>query len=91
MYKVKLLCDRSLDKYKSKVVAKRYDQTERIDYTKTFSPVVNYVPIEVVLIIALTKNWVIRKLDVNNVFLNEDLDEKVYITQSPGLVDPKYS
>lgn len=39
IFKTKLKANRALDKYKSKVVAKCFPQTEGVDYTKNFSPI----------------------------------------------------
>lgn len=49
VFRTKLQVDRSLDKYKSKVVAKGFQQTDGIDYAETFRPVVKPTTIRVVL------------------------------------------
>lgn len=46
---VKLKLDKSLKRYKSRLVAKDYDQIEGLDYNETFSPIVKQVTIRVVL------------------------------------------
>lgn len=76
---IKLKPDRSLERYKSRLVAKVYDQIEKMEYNETFSFVVKQVTIGVVLTLALTKNWMVRQLDVNNEFLNGELDKKIYV------------
>lgn len=50
-----------------------------------FNPVVNPTTIHIILSLALTNNWEIRQLDVNNAFLNSYLQEKVYMAQPRGL------
>lgn len=45
VFKTKLLHDRSLDKYKSKVVAKGFQQTKGLHYKETFSLVVKPITI----------------------------------------------
>lgn len=40
VFKTKLQVDKTLEKYKSRELAKGFHQTECIDYTETFSPVV---------------------------------------------------
>lgn len=42
--------------------------------------------VRVVLSLALSNNWSIRQIDINNAFLNGDLSEVVYMTQPPGFV-----
>lgn len=41
----------------------------------------------VVFILAISKEWIIRQLDVNNAFLNRDLQDDVYIAQPEGIIN----
>ena len=48
---------------------------------------VKVVTIQVVLIVSISRNWDIRQLDVNNVFLNGTLQVVVCIAQPKEYVD----
>jgi Reverse transcriptase (RNA-dependent DNA polymerase) len=44
--------------------------------------------IRLVLSITVTSDWSIKQFDVQNAFLHDDLQEMVYMHQSPGFVNP---
>lgn len=80
--------DGAIQRYKARLVAKGFHQTPGIDFFETFSPVVKASTIRVVLTLAVSNGWALRQLDFNNAFLNDTLDENVYMQQSPDYVDP---
>lgn len=43
--------------------------------------------IQIVLTLAMSKNWPVKQLDVHNAFLHSDLGEDVFMVQPPGFVD----
>ena len=71
-------------------MAKGFQQQYGKDYFDTFSPVTKPVTIQTVLSIALSKNWSLRQLDVNNAFLHGTLNEKVFMLQPPGYIHPQF-
>ena len=77
-----LSSDNSIAQYKACLVAKGFHLQLDIDFHETFSPVINFITVRIVLSIALNCKWGIRQLDVNNVFLNGHLTEEVYMAQS---------
>lgn len=87
IFHMMLKADISLERYKSRVVAKGYDQTIVINYIETFNHVVKPITFRIILTLALTHGWLVRQLDVNNTFLNSDLEEYVYMMQSERFVD----
>ena len=73
-----------LEKYKARLVAKGFAQQEGIDYEETFSPTAKWNTIRLTLALAAQKGWKVHQMDVKSAFLNEDLQEEVYMTQPPG-------
>jgi hypothetical protein len=52
-----------------------------MDYEETFSPVTRYDSIQFVISIASFMRWRIHQMDVKITFLNEIIEEEVYIEQ----------
>jgi hypothetical protein len=69
---------------KARLVCKRYAQIEGIDFEETFSPVVRMEVICLLLAYACSKNVKVYQMDVKSTFLNEELEEEVYIEQPEG-------
>lgn len=69
IYRIKRHSDGSIARYKARLVAQGFQQTEGLDYTETFSPVVKQQTIRLVLTIAVHFGWSVRQLDVSNAFL----------------------
>ncbi|CAA7024026.1 unnamed protein product [Microthlaspi erraticum] len=88
IFRLKYQPNGDIDKHKSRLVAKGFTQQPGIDYFETFSPVIKATTIRVVLDVATSRDWGLRQLDINNAFLQESLEEEVYMRQPPGFVDP---
>ncbi|XP_057761137.1 uncharacterized mitochondrial protein AtMg00820-like [Arachis stenosperma] len=64
VYRIKRKPDGSIDRYKARIMAKEFTQTEGVDFLETFSPVVKPATIRLVLALASMKRWPIHQLDV---------------------------
>ncbi|XP_059315701.1 uncharacterized protein LOC132066399 [Lycium ferocissimum] len=84
VYKIKLKKNEDIDKYKTILVVKGYTQREGLDYHESFSPVAKMITVRTVISIAAANDWELFQMDVNNVFLQGDLDEDVYMSLPEG-------
>ena len=76
--------DGTIDRYKTLLVAKGYTQQERIDYKETFSFVVKFASIHLILAIVEKMDLKLHQMDIKTAFLNGKLDEEIYIDQPLG-------
>nr|GEX12494.1 hypothetical protein [Tanacetum cinerariifolium] len=79
----------TITRYKARFVAKGFRQQADIDFHGTFSPVVKSTTIQAVLSLAVTNDWPLRQLDIQNAFLYVNLKGQVYMKQPPGFIDPQ--
>ena len=89
LYKVKRGADGSINRYKSRLVAQGYSQTEGIDYEEVFAPVARTEAIRSLLSLANSENLEIHQMDVKTAFLHGVLDCDLYMEQPEGYVDPE--
>lgn len=87
VYKIKRDQTGAIKRYKARLVAKGFHQQPGIDYHETFSLVVKFTTVRVILSLAVSQRWPLRQLDVQNAFLYGDLKETVYLRQPPGFID----
>lgn len=62
----------------------RVTQSYEIDHQETLSPIAKLNTISVLLSLVVNLDWPLHELDVKNVFLNEDLEQDVYMEIPPA-------
>ena len=84
VYKKKYKADGSLEKHKSRLVAKGFSQKEGVDYEETFVPTTNWVTIRTLFSLTAQNSWKFHQMDVKISFLNGDLKDNAFMSQPEG-------
>jgi hypothetical protein len=74
---------------KARLVAQGYTKVEGLDFGETYAPVARLEAIQILLAYACAHNIKLNQMDVKSVFLNEYINELVYVKQPPGFEDCK--
>ncbi|CAI7761270.1 unnamed protein product [Closterium sp. NIES-54] len=87
LFKIKSDADGKIERYKSRLVAKGYQQKEKVDCKDLFAPVVKPTTLGTLLAGATIKGWVVKQMDVTTTFLNDILEEEIFMAQPEGFDD----
>ncbi|CAI7770542.1 unnamed protein product, partial [Closterium sp. NIES-54] len=79
--------DGELTRYKSRLVAKGFQQTKGKDFDEIFAPVGKGTTLRVMLGMAANRGWRIKQMDITTAFLNGIILEELYMLQPEGLDD----
>jgi hypothetical protein len=86
VFKKKLRPNGTIDKYKTRLVAKCYSQKEGEYFFDTYSPVARLTIIRVLLSLTASRGLLIHQMDAKTAFLNGELEEEIYMTQPDGFI-----
>ncbi|GJY61137.1 putative ribonuclease H-like domain-containing protein [Tanacetum coccineum] len=75
---------------KARLVSQGHMQEEGIDYDEVFAPVARIEAIRIFLAFASYMGFIVYQMDMKSAFLYSKIDEEVYVSQPPGVIDPKY-
>ena len=70
--------------FRSRLVAKGYDQIAGIDFQYNFAPVTSEVTLRILLVLWIVKDLFAEIADVQTAFLHGDLEEEIFIKIPPG-------
>jgi hypothetical protein len=85
VYKIKHCSNGSIERYKTRIVAKGFTQLEGVDFHDIFSPTAKIIYFRCLLAFAASCGWSLHQMDVHNAFLHGDLAEEIYMSPPPGL------
>ena len=71
-------------KAKARLVAKGFKQKHGVDYLDTFSPTANAASIRLIVALACKFDWELLHLDIEQAFVQSELDHEVYMKLPPG-------
>jgi hypothetical protein len=84
VFKVKRLADGSVDKFKVRFVAQGFSQRPGFDFDETYTPVVWFDSLHLLLAITAVQGWRPQQVDVKSAYLYGDLDEEIFMTLPKG-------
>ena len=85
IFTVKRLSNGAIEKFKCRLVANGNTQKAGVDFDRIFSTVVKITTIRVVLAIAAARDYNLTSIDVQQAFLQGDVNEDLYMQMPPGL------
>nr|GEX96360.1 zinc finger, CCHC-type [Tanacetum cinerariifolium] len=88
IFKRKLKVDETIEKFKARLVIQGFKQKSKIDYFDTNAPVARISTIRLLIAMTSIHNLIIYQMDVKTTFLNDHLDEEVYMNQPLGFIMP---
>nr|GEV21295.1 retrovirus-related Pol polyprotein from transposon TNT 1-94 [Tanacetum cinerariifolium] len=73
------------------IITLKWIYKEGIDFEESFAPVARIEAIRIFISNVASTNMIVYQMDVKTAFLNDELKEKVYVSQPEGFVDPDHS
>ncbi|CAI5998961.1 unnamed protein product [Closterium sp. NIES-65] len=87
LFKIKSDANGKIERHKSRLVAKGYQQKEKVDFKELFAPVVKPTTLRTLFAGAANKGWVVKQMDIVTAFLNGILEEEIFMAQPEGFDD----
>ena len=81
MFKTKREAKGQVESYKSRLVAKSYNQREGVGFKETFSPISTKDYLGIIMAIVAHSNLELHHMNVRTTFLDGDLAEEVYMSK----------
>jgi hypothetical protein len=86
VFKVKRDEHMAMSKHKARLVVMGYAQRHGNDYDEVFAPVARLDSVRLLITLTAHEGWEVHHMDVKLTFLNDDLQEEVYVEQLAGFI-----
>jgi hypothetical protein len=80
-YKIKREEHDEILRHKTRWVIRRFEQVERLNYTKTFVSMIKSMSYKTMYVIIVINDWEIEQINVKTIFLYDKILEDVYVVQ----------
>ncbi|CAI7848928.1 unnamed protein product [Closterium sp. NIES-53] len=87
MLRIKTDAEGRLERRKTRLVIKGFQQREGIDFQEVFAPVAKAPTLRLLLAAAAVCGWKVEQMDVKTAFLYGVVDEEIYMKQPEGYDD----
>lgn len=84
VYKIKLNDQNEISKFKSRIVARGFEQVCGINYTDIFAPVAKHKSLKFILSVTAAKDNELCQLDIVTAFLQSNIDTDIFMVPPPG-------
>ncbi|CAM8966649.1 unnamed protein product [Rhodiola kirilowii] len=88
IFRKKMKVDGTIDKFKARLVIQGFRQKYGMDYFDTNAPVARISTIRSLIALASIHKLLVHQMDVKTAFLNDDLEDEIYMKQPEGFVMP---
>ena len=82
VFKVKYTLSELVNWFKTYLIAHRFTQIEGVNYEEMFTLILHFESLRLLLFLTVELNFHIQQMNVNNVYLTENLDEEIYMKLS---------
>jgi hypothetical protein len=81
VYKIKKEKHDEILRYKTRWMIRRFEQIEKLNYTKTFLSMIKSMNYKTMYVIIVVNDWEIEQMNVKTIFLYDNIHENVFVVQ----------